>query len=155
MQAVRLESDTAGDFPRTRPFGMHNQAESPRFLHAVIFGVRERARRPTCYRFTFIWPWWRSFQGPLVSYRAASRGSLKFAHHFGLTRFSSLGEQLTRQDSVTHSNNPASLLSSALCDTADLAAGERLLARPDLSAVLLSPTPDLSMLRRRAGPVGP
>ena len=56
----------------------------------------------------------------------ASIGSLKFAHHLGLTRFSNLGEQLTLQESVTHSINMVSSLSFAPLETADLAAGVRL-----------------------------
>jgi hypothetical protein len=58
--------------------------------------------------------------------RGFSAGSLKFAHHFGLTRFSNLGEQLTLQDSVTHSNKTPVDRSLAPLDAADLAAGLRL-----------------------------
>jgi len=52
-------------------------------------------------------------------------GTSKFAHHFGLTRFSNLGEQLIRQDSVTHSIKTPVFRSLAPL-AADLAAGVRL-----------------------------
>jgi hypothetical protein len=54
-------------------------------------------------------------------------GSLKYAHHFGLNRFATLGEQLILQELVTHSINelplppPVSVLGAAA-----LAAGDKL-----------------------------
>jgi len=52
-----------------------------------------------------------------------SAGSLKRAHHFGLNRAATFGEQLILQDAVTQSNKP-SLLPVVSGGAAAIAAGE-------------------------------
>src|SRR5215471_1683248 len=51
-------------------------------------------------------------------------GSLKRAHHFGLNRTATFGEQLILQDSVTHSIS-SPLLSFASVGAAAFAAGDK------------------------------
>jgi len=55
-------------------------------------------------------------------------GSLKFAHHFGLNRGATFGEQFILQDSVTQSIS-SPVLAFAFAGAAAVAAGDKFLWR--------------------------
>lgn len=58
--------------------------------------------------------------------RRRQPGSLNRAHHFGLNRAATFGEQLILQDSVTHSMSSPALSFASAGGAAAAAAGERL-----------------------------